>query len=55
MVPVLAAAAGAELTLDVVELDIAPEYPPDVLPILGKLFPAPYPLLGIEVEGGGGT
>jgi len=41
VVPVVAAAAGAELTpLDPV-LDIAPEYPPEVLPIEGKLLPMP--------------
>ena len=38
VVPVLAAAAGAELTLGEL-LDIAPEYPPDVFAMPGKLLP----------------
>ena len=45
VVPLLAAAAGDELTLDVAAVDMVPEYPPDVLPMLGKLFPALKPPL----------
>ena len=41
MVPVVAAAAGAELTPEDPLLDMAPEYPPEVLPIDGKLLPPP--------------
>ena len=56
VVPVLAAAAGAELTpLDTDgELDMAPEYPPCVDPMDGKLLPPLYPPpIGICVGGGG--
>ena len=56
VVPVVAAAAGAELTelpeLEV--LDVAPEYPPDVFPIDGKLLPPPKPPIGMVGDGGGG-
>jgi len=57
VVPVVAAAAGAELTLDTEGLDIAPEYPPDVCGVLGKPPPNPPPPKPVEgrLYTGGGT